>query len=97
MSLLGVRRKKTRAATSTQWPFRMLFILLGLGVAWTGWEAIEHGYWWIRDYNPRLGIVAVGPSLGFVFMGALFVLMGLIPWPRTRKEPKSKNDMYEIR
>src|SRR5579863_1682574 len=96
MSLLSPARKKTKSGASSQWVFRMIFISLGLVGISTGWEAIRHGYWWIRSYDPTTGTIGVGTTLAFVFMGALFFIIALIPWPRAAKKRKSKDDIYEI-
>jgi hypothetical protein len=96
MSLLNPKRKKTKTATSDRWLFRMLFILPGLALVYLGWTAVAHGYWWFRNYNPIVGGIAIGPTLSLVFMGALLIFIGLIPWPRPQNKSKSRDDIYHI-
>lgn len=96
MSLLGLKRKSAKPGPSPQWLLRMIFILLGLAPILLGWAAIEHGYWWLRNYDPILGFIGVAPTLAFVFMGALFIFIGLIPWPRAAVKNKSKDDIYRM-
>ena len=90
-------KSKSNDAVRGEWLVRALFVLLGLAFIFIGLEAVAHGYWWVRGYNPRLGVVGIGPTLGLVFMGAFFVFLGFIPWPRRqRKNSKSKDDLYKL-
>lgn len=89
------KREKPASPIPSQWPFRALFVLSGLAAIFVGLEAIAHGFWWIHAYNPRFGVIGTGPMLMFVFMGILFVVLGLIPWRREQKS-KSKDDIYKV-
>ena len=72
-----------------------MLVVLGLTIALVGLAAIGHGYWWIRGYNPRLGIIGTGSTLGFVFLGVLFMFIAFIPWRRVATRRKSKNHLYK--
>ena len=89
------RRNNTNGAGSGRWLVRTTLILFGLAAMFIGWEAVGQGYWWVRYYNPWEGI-ATGPTLSFVFIGAIFVVFGLVPWRRAQKSHKSKNDIYRM-
>jgi hypothetical protein len=69
------------------WRLRLYLVVFGAVVAATGFAAIHMGYWWIARYNTRLGRPGFAPSLDFVFLGLIIVIIGLIPWPKSR-EPK---------
>jgi hypothetical protein len=51
---------------------------------------------WVRAYNPRMGTVRTGPVLTLVFVGAMFVLIGLVPWRTAQQNAKSKDDIYKM-
>ena len=62
----------------------------------TGLGAVHRGFWWIRNYDPRMGWIGVGPTLYLVPLGILFFVIGVVPMPRWKKKEKSKNDIYEL-
>jgi|GEM_PF-3594722 len=90
------KRKNTKGEGSGRWLARMILIVLGLAAMFIGLEAMGQGYRWVRYYNPREGGIAIGPTLSLVFIGAILVIFGLVPWGRARKSRKSKNDIYRI-
>jgi hypothetical protein len=96
MSFRGARSEKSKDNSSILWWFRALFVVLGLGMGLIGWTAMKYGYWWVRAYNPNVGTVGTGPVLTIVFVAAMFVLIGLIPWPSARQNAKSKDDIYKM-
>ncbi len=90
------RNDKVSSAARRQWPVRVLFFLLGLAMIAIGIESIAQGYWWIRNYNPWSGVIGTGPVLVLAFIGGLFVLLSLIPWPRRQEKAKSKDKLYKV-
>jgi hypothetical protein len=72
-----------------RWPIRLLLVVLGAVMAATGLATIHMGYWWIAQYNTRLGRPGLAPALEFVFWGLIILAIGLIPWPKS-KEPKRR-------
>lgn len=89
-------RKVARYVPERRWPFRLLFVLLGLLIMLVGWEAIRQGYWWVRNYDATQGFIGYGTTLMFVFFGAIFVILGLVPWPKAESKPASKDDIYKV-
>jgi len=61
-----------------------------------GWKAIRQGYWWVRNYDATQGFIGCGTTLVFIFFGAIFVFLSLIPWPKPDLKPKSKDDIYKV-
>jgi O-antigen/teichoic acid export membrane protein len=89
-------RKIARYVPERQWPSRLLFVSLGLLMMLVGWEAIRQGYRWVRNYDATQGFIGYGTTLMFVFFGAIFVLLSLVPWPKPDIKPRSKDDMYKM-
>jgi hypothetical protein len=54
-------------------------------VAAMGFYGYVHGSRWFRGYNATTGTFGIGPTLGFVALGLVFVVIGLIPWERIRR------------
>ena len=47
-----------------------------------GWVAVHNGYFWIISYNARLGTVTNVASLEIAAVGAVFLVIGVVPWPK---------------
>jgi hypothetical protein len=71
-----------------EWPIRLAFILLGGLLAAAGLGAVHNGKFWIVGYNVRLGRVGIAPTLGFAVFGLLFVILGIVPWPKDPGKPQ---------
>jgi hypothetical protein len=67
-------------APGPEWPWRLVLIVLGVGLILLGREMIRQGYLWVAGYNPRLGRTGYGPSLDHVAFGLVMILIGVIPW-----------------
>lgn len=65
-----------------QWIVRCIFALLGVGLATLGFGLAHEGIFWISGYSARLGGFAFIPSLWYVGLGAILLMIGIIPWPR---------------
>jgi len=57
---------------------------LGSFLAWLGLEGVQQRIWWVAGYNARLGTFGIAPVAGWVGLGALFFLLGVLSlfWPR---------------
>lgn len=63
-----------------RWPLRLLLVALGSCAAVLGILGLKNGVWWIPGINYQLGRVGITPTITLVFLGLIFVLIGLIPW-----------------
>lgn len=55
----------------------------GCLLALLGFEGVRQHIWWAEGYNFRLGTFGIAPVAGWVALGALFALLGVISllWP----------------
>jgi hypothetical protein len=67
---------------------RLVFILLGVVTAASGIAAFLGGHFGMQEYAGADRLLA-GPSLGLVAGGLLFILLGMILWP---KSPSKRRD-----
>jgi len=67
---------------------RLVFILLGVLTAASGIAAFLGGHFGMTEYAGADRLLA-GPSLGLIAGGVLFMLLGMILWP---KSPSKRRD-----
>jgi hypothetical protein len=82
-----------KSKATPRWIFRLMFIFPGAVLAIFGLALLRQGVFWIAGYNARLGRLGYGPSLGYVGFGAIFLIIGLVPWPKD-PGPLKKRDKW---
>jgi hypothetical protein len=63
-----------------EWILRPVAIVVGLLCIFAGREAIHRGIFWIVGFDPRTGTIRTSPTLGFIHLGVVFIIVGLMPW-----------------
>lgn len=71
-----------------RWLARLLVVVTGGVVTATGLAEIHMGYWWVARENTLPGTPGVAPTLALVFWGFVIIVIGLIPWPKSRESKK---------
>jgi hypothetical protein len=74
------------------WPIRLAAIVMGsLSIA-AGLVGFRDGRYWVTQFNPRMDTVTTGPVLSFVLLGALILLFGIVPWPKSQPPLKPRKE-----
>jgi hypothetical protein len=76
--------------SKARWVARLLVVAIGGIVAATGLADIHMGYWWVARENTLPGTPGLAPTLAFVFWGFIIIVLGLIPWPKSREPRKHR-------
>jgi hypothetical protein len=63
------------------WPVRLIVLLIGALMAWSGWRNFSAGNLWSSGYNPRTGTVESGPIVMIAVLGGALMLAACLPWP----------------
>lgn len=66
--------------TSIEWFLRPAAIAFGLLLIYSGWDASRRGIFWVERYNAYTGTIGLASTLGFVNIGIVLILLGLMPW-----------------
>jgi H+/Cl- antiporter ClcA len=69
-----------RPSNSKEWPLKLFIAGVGIATAMFGVFEIKHGIFWHTSFNERFGRVGFTPALGFIALGLLFFLIGVLPW-----------------
>jgi hypothetical protein len=73
---------------------RLAIVAFGALVAAPGLYAWIHGNYWFTAFNPRFGQFGTGPTVAFVFFGALIALFGIFSkgWERISRAEEKELD-----
>ena len=75
-------RFRKRDSSSDRWIMRLLFLLFGAFLIIMGIVGVHRGNRWTVVHNPIFDQPQLAPTIGFCFIGFLFVVLGAIPWGR---------------
>jgi len=70
-----------------QWPIRLTFSSFGLLLIALGVGLFRRGILWYTAREAGYGARITMPTLGLATVGMVFLILGLIPWP---KDPGSR-------
>lgn len=70
----------TKRAPEPEWPWRLVLIIVGVGLILMGREMLHQGYLWVAGFDARFGRIAHRPSVDYIVIGLLTVLIGVLPW-----------------
>jgi hypothetical protein len=73
---------RIKPAPVSHWPLSIGIMVLGASFAMLGLHAFRAHIWWVATFNPRLGTVGYGPTIGGFFFGLLLVLLGILSFFR---------------
>ena len=75
-------RFRRRESGSDRWIPRLLLLLFGAFLIVMGIVGVNRGNRWTVVYHPIFDQAQLAPTIGFCFIGFLFVVLGAIPWGR---------------
>jgi hypothetical protein len=77
-----------KADSTPRWRARLLLVVIGGVISATGLAIVHMGYSWVAQSNTWVGTPGYAPSLAFVLFGLIFVIIGLVPWPKSSESKK---------
>jgi hypothetical protein len=75
--------KRSKAPSQSKyWPLHVVLIAFGLATIFSGIVGLTDEHWWVASFNARLGRVGKAPTLGYIALGSIFLVIGVLPWKR---------------
>jgi len=80
--------KKKLQIRETTLGTRLYFIVPGLLMIAFAIVAVSRDVWWIPGFSQKFGRATITASLTYGGLGAVFLVIGLLPWNRLSKNQK---------
>ncbi len=63
------------------WPVRLILLIVGSLMTWSGWRNFGDGNLWSSGYNPFTGAAESVPTVMMALVGGALMLVAFLPLP----------------